>query len=170
LQFWDGIADGWRDLGNLARYQRKYNQAEAFYEQSLAVSTDHGLHFSETIYNLGLVALQQNNYEAAYQRFFQLIELVQKQENKARAGFYLTGLAVAAGGINQAERAVKLSMAAQSILESSGNIFPPGEFKEFDHLIRKAHMQFNEIELASIKAVGQAMSMEQAIAYVLQID
>ena len=43
LRFWDGIAEGWRDLGNLHRQQGNEEQAEKFYEQSRIVCREHGL-------------------------------------------------------------------------------------------------------------------------------
>ena len=43
LQFWDGIAEGWRDLGNLHHQQGNYEEAEKFYEQSRIVCREHGL-------------------------------------------------------------------------------------------------------------------------------
>ncbi len=43
LQFWDGIAEGYRDLGNLSRTQGHLEQAELFYEQGRAVAREHGL-------------------------------------------------------------------------------------------------------------------------------
>lgn len=43
LQFWDGIAEGWRDLGNLHRQQGDLERAEEYYEQSRMVGREHGL-------------------------------------------------------------------------------------------------------------------------------
>jgi tetratricopeptide (TPR) repeat protein len=43
LQFWDGIAEGWRDLGNLHREQGDLERAEDYYEQSRAICREHGL-------------------------------------------------------------------------------------------------------------------------------
>lgn len=43
LQFWDGIAEGWRDLGNLSRQQSDLEKAEEYYEQFRTVCREHGL-------------------------------------------------------------------------------------------------------------------------------
>lgn len=43
LHFWDGIAEGWRDLGNLFRAQGDLERAEEYYEQGRAVCREHGL-------------------------------------------------------------------------------------------------------------------------------
>ncbi|MFZ5884210.1 MAG: helix-turn-helix domain-containing protein [Chloroflexota bacterium] len=43
LHFWDGIAEGWRDLGNLFRAQGDLKRAEEYYERGRAVVREHGL-------------------------------------------------------------------------------------------------------------------------------
>lgn len=43
LKFWDGMAEGYRDLGHLSRKQGELEQAEAFYEQGRSVVREHGL-------------------------------------------------------------------------------------------------------------------------------
>jgi predicted ATPase/DNA-binding XRE family transcriptional regulator len=43
LQFWDGIAEAWRDLGNLSRALGDLEQAEQYYQQGRAVCREHGL-------------------------------------------------------------------------------------------------------------------------------
>jgi len=43
LQFWDGIAEGWRDLGNLHHQQGDLEKAEEYYEQFRTVCREHGL-------------------------------------------------------------------------------------------------------------------------------
>lgn len=43
LQFWDGIAEGWRDLGNLSRAQGNLEQAEEYYEEGRSIARQHGL-------------------------------------------------------------------------------------------------------------------------------
>jgi len=43
LHFWDGIASGWLNLGNLARQQGEKDQAQAYYEQARTIGREHGL-------------------------------------------------------------------------------------------------------------------------------
>ena len=43
IQFWDGIAEGWRDIGNLHRQQGDIEKAEEYYEQGRVVCREHGL-------------------------------------------------------------------------------------------------------------------------------
>lgn len=166
LQFWDGIADGWRDLGILARAQGELDQAEAYYEKSLMVSNSHGLHTSDTLYHSGLLALQRKDYSLARRRFSDLLELKRKAEDKAGVGLFLIGLAVSAGGINQPEGAVRLSAAARVFLEACGETYPPGEFKEFMPLIQAAREQVGEAMFNTLQAEGRAMTIERAGAYV----
>ena len=43
IQFWDGIAEGWRDLGDLHYQQGDLEKAELYYEQGRVVCREHGL-------------------------------------------------------------------------------------------------------------------------------
>lgn len=43
LHFWDGIAQGWRDLGHLAHRQGDHEHAQTYYEHSQAVAREHGI-------------------------------------------------------------------------------------------------------------------------------
>ncbi len=138
LQFWDGMADAWRAMGYLKLYQGQYDQAEVYYDESLRVSREHGLHISGTLFGLGMVALYCKKYPSAQEHFMHLLVLAQKSENKSGIGNYLTGMAAAAVGNNQPERAVILSAAAQGIVEAAGNSYPSSEFKDFEILLQTA--------------------------------
>jgi predicted ATPase/transcriptional regulator with XRE-family HTH domain len=170
LHFWDGIADGWRAMGYLKLYQGIYSEAEASYEKSLKVSLDHGLHISGTVFGLGVVALYQGNYTLAQEYFTQLLKQAQKSENKAGSGNYLTGLAVAAAGNNQPERAVILDAAAQAFFEAGGNTYPSREFKDFENLLQAAQEQVGPVRITQLLDRGRGMIFEEAIAYGLGED
>ena len=118
-------------MGYLRLYQGRYDKAEASFQESLRVSCEHGLHISGTLFGLGLVALYCKNYPSAHEHFTHLLVLAQKSENKSGIGKYLTGMAIAAVGTNQPERAVILSAAEQGILEAEGNSYPSSDFSDF---------------------------------------
>jgi predicted ATPase/DNA-binding XRE family transcriptional regulator len=168
LQFWDGLADAWRAMGYLRLYQGKYDQAEAYFEESLRVSREHGLHISGTLYGLGLVALYRNNYTLAHEHFTHLLALAQTSETKSGIGNYLTGMAAAAVGNNQPERAVILSAAAQGIIEAAGNSYPSSEFRDFEILLRTAREQVDQEKINGLLIKGRTMTVEQAMEYALE--
>lgn len=168
LRFWDGLADAWRAMGYLRLHQGKYDQAEVYYEESLRVSREHGLHISGTLFGLGLVALYCKNYPSAHEHFTHLLVLTQKSENKSGIGKYLTGMAIAAVGNNQPERAVILSAAAQGILDAEGNSYPSSDFTDLIQLLQNAHEQVDQVKINAFLDRGRTMTVEQAMAYALE--
>jgi predicted ATPase/transcriptional regulator with XRE-family HTH domain len=170
LQFWDGVADGLRNLGKLAFFQRKFDQAEEYYNKSLAVSSEHYLHQFDTLYYLGLVALHGADYLLAYQRMANSLEMALKSRGVKDLGDYLCGLAVAAAGANLSERAVKLNAAGQMILETAGISYPSRDLEQFNHLIESARGQAGEDLVQSLTDEGRRMSIEEIVAYALTKD
>jgi hypothetical protein len=122
------------------------------------------------VFGLGVVALYQGNYTLAQEYFTQLLKQAQKSENKAGSGNYLTGLAVAAAGNNQPERAVILDAAAQAFFEAGGNTYPSREFKDFENLLQAAQEQVGPVRITQLLDRGRGMIFEEAIAYGLGED
>jgi tetratricopeptide (TPR) repeat protein len=152
-------------MGYLRLHQGRYDQAEASYEESLKVGREHGLHISGTLFSLGLVALYCKKYSSAHEHFTHLLVLAQKSENKSGIGNYLTGMAAAAVGNNQPERAVILSAAAQGIIEAAGNPYPSSEFKDFEQLLQTARELDDQARNNALLIKGRTMAVEQAVAY-----
>jgi tetratricopeptide (TPR) repeat protein len=167
LHFWDGIADGWRDLGYLARVQGDFDQAEKDFEESLAVSSRHGLHNSDILYHLGLLALIRDNYGLAHARFTHPLKLTPKTDERTRAGIFLIGLAAVAGGTIQPERAARLYGAGLAQLEASKQQISQVDQTEFARHIQMAREQLGEDRFETSASAGRAMLQEQAIDYAL---
>jgi tetratricopeptide (TPR) repeat protein len=167
LQFWNGIAEGLGDLGNLSRYQEQYDQAAKYYEESVAVCREHGLNKYRVYYSSGLLALHNSNYALAFQCFIYPLNLAQKSGELVHVSMLLMGLAAVAAGTNQSERAAKLSSAAQAVFEAIDDQIPQFDRAEFDRHIQFARAQLGDDAVESLQAEGRAMTMEQAIAYAL---
>jgi tetratricopeptide (TPR) repeat protein len=167
LQFWDGIADGWRNLGNYAFFQREFDRAEGFYQKSLAVSNAHSLHQFDTLFYLGLVALHFRNFKLAYQRMAQSLEMVFKLRGEKALGVYLCGLATASAGANFPERALKLNAAGERIMGTAGEPYPHRELVEFNDLVVSARDQVGEDLVQTLTEQGKRMSGEEIVAYAL---
>ncbi|HEY6018693.1 MAG TPA: tetratricopeptide repeat protein, partial [Candidatus Paceibacterota bacterium] len=144
LQFWDGIADGWRDLGNLCQYQGKYEQARQYYEESMTVCREHGLNKFHVYYSSGSLALYDKHYSLAFQHFIFPLDLAQKSGELANVSVLLIGLAAVAAGMQQPERAAKLYGAAQAVFETTQYQIPPLDRAEFDRHIQIAGEQLGK--------------------------
>jgi tetratricopeptide (TPR) repeat protein len=168
LQFWDGIADGWFDLGELFQIQNKYEQAFECYEASVAVCGEHGLRKSYAYYRSGLMALHLDNYSTALQRFIYLLDLAKKSSEMEKTGPLLFGLAAVAGGMNQPDRAALLWGSGTSLLKTTGAQLPEAEKQEFNRLIEEVRNQLGMAAFEEAGSRGQKMTLEQAIEYALE--
>jgi tetratricopeptide (TPR) repeat protein len=169
LKFWDGIGHAYGELGNLYRYQGEYDQAEQYYLDSLRVHYEHGLE-PDIQYTqcLVLTALHRNDYPSASQRIFDYYDLARKVDEKISACGLLIGLAAIAAGLNQPERAARLSGMAQAILETTGFRYEPMDRAEFDRHIQIARDQLGVIRFETLASEGYAISMEQAVEYAIR--
>jgi len=168
IQFWDGIGDGWRDMGYLYTHQSQYDQASRCYEKSVHVCLEHDLDKPESFYMSGLLALHHNQYLLASQRFTYLLNLARRSEYSSSVGVLLLGLASVAVGIDQVERAAQLIGAGQAFLDSTGSQWSPLEQVEFERHIQKVREQLGDSAFTALQNKGSTLTMEQAMALALE--
>src|SRR5205085_2452163 len=77
----------------------------------------------------------------------------------------LAGMAVMQG---HPERAARLYGACAAQLQEQGTRLPPSNQADHDRLIALVHRQLADAQFATCWAEGQALSMEQAVAYALE--
>jgi tetratricopeptide (TPR) repeat protein len=162
-----------QNLGNLYRYQGDYDQATRFYERSLSLSGEYGgsWNTSNGLWYLGLVALHRNDYQQARQQFIDYYHLAREVYSGGIGECdFLTGMAAVAGGTNHLKRAAKLNGAAQALFETTDYRFQTFDRAEFDRHIRIAQEQLGGAKFEELTSEGYAMTMEQAIAYALELS
>lgn len=121
IQFWDGMADGWRNVGFLHLSHEEYDQAGRCFDESAALCLAHGLDKPEAIYHSGLLALRRREYSLAQQRYEYLLERARRASDEGGwAGVCQWGLGCAAAGLGQAGRAAKLIAEGRRRVEASG--------------------------------------------------
>lgn len=170
IQFWDGIAEGWRDLGNLYWRQGLAAEANRCYEQCVLVSQAHGLKKSEVFYLFGVLALNLGRPDLAEQRFSTLLEQKLHEKDRALCGVTLMGMAALASTSEAPERAARLCGAAQTLIENGRENFANPEKVEFERHIQRAREQLGYAGFEQLAAQGRAMPVEAAIAYALSAD
>lgn len=170
--FKEGTALALLNLGELHRYQHDDEQAKQYYEKSLSVCREYGLKVDAgyNLYALGMLALHQGNYLLAKKYFHDYYIASQGPDDKRPLCDFLNGMGAVAAGANQPERAAKLYGAAQAISEIIDYQLSPFDRSEFDRHIQTALEQLGETRFQELQAVGRAMTMEQAIAYALEIN
>jgi tetratricopeptide (TPR) repeat protein len=168
LQFWDGIAESWRNLGYVYREEGKSEQASQCLENCVRVCLEHALDKSEAFYTAGFMALACYNYAMALRRLTHQLNLARRPDRQSTIGPLLLGLAAVAAGTNQPERAAKLYGAAQALFEITGDRTPMLDRAEFDRHTQIARRQLGEAAFEALAAAGHALPSEQAIDLALQ--
>jgi predicted ATPase/DNA-binding XRE family transcriptional regulator len=167
IQYLDGVADGYRDMGELYYRQGKYQQARHYYDRCLRFCREHGLSKSDAIFRLGLIALRRDEYSLAGQYFTEFHESA-RFANEARASaLLLSGLAAVAAGRRQPERAARLTGAAQAVMESIAMEHAEWDQREYDRHLAIARQQLGDDPFEECQAKGRLMTIEEAIAYAL---
>ena len=163
------IINGLCDLGHVHFMQGEDALAQEYYEKSLAFCRQYGMEPDRApLFYLCMLALYQNNFPVASQRFVALYNYAEEKYKKRGVLSLLSGLAAVAGGTNQYERSAKLSGAEQTILDETGYHYPPFFRELFDRHVQVARDQLGEVAFEVLTAEGRVMTMEQAIAYALE--
>lgn len=168
LQFWDGIAEGWRNLGYVYRQEGKYEQAAQCFEDSVSICLEHGLDKYEAFYNAGLLALYCHDYALAARCFGHQLGLARRPDKQANAGTLLLGLAAVSSGTNQPERAALLHGAAHTHDVTSDYQRAEIDRVEMERHVQIARTQLGEVVFEAFAREGQAMTLAQAIELAMQ--
>ena len=168
LRYQSGIYTRFLDLSLICRAQGDYDQAEAFLEEASSVCREFNLgdDFMSQFLR-GYAMLHHEDYAEAKTRFIEYLRMIRRHGTQVNIGASLVGLAAAAVGLHQYERAAKLSGAAEALFELTDYRIPPFDQAEFDHHIQIAREQLGEARFEALAAEGRAMTMEQAVAYAL---
>jgi predicted ATPase/DNA-binding CsgD family transcriptional regulator len=165
-----GIIRALNTLGELARIDGDFDRAGKAYEGSLSHCRDLGDRLREAfaIGNLGTVAQHQGNYEGAESRIKKSLALGKDLNIKYLLAIdlaILSGPAVARG---YPERAAQLLGASDAVLKTMGLGKQPADQPAIDRYEAAVREQLGEEAFKSALAKGQAMSLEQAIAFALE--
>ncbi len=126
LQFWDGIADGWRNLSLLHTHLGQPDQAGWCSEESVRVCIEHGLHKFDPFYLSGYQAMLRGDDDLASRRFTRLLEMVWASNDHGNVGVVLEALAAVFCGLGEAKKAAVLHGAARAVFDTGGEKpYPP---------------------------------------------
>jgi non-specific serine/threonine protein kinase len=159
-------------LGELAQDQGDSLTAQHHYEQSGATierldELDEFTAFSVRLWHhLGSLALDRGEVAAARAHFVAALRQVRDQTIRFWTPSALADFAALAAAEGQPERAVRLAGAVERMSETIGATIQPGERRRLEHWLTTARQALAE-KTGAAWAVGQAMSLEQAVAYAL---
>ncbi len=165
-----GMAQALNILGELARTVGDYARAKEVYEECLAISQETGEVIRQAMSNgnLSYVAFHEGEYERA--RILNVLQLRQMVELGAKLGT-ADGLAGSAGPLaklGEPVKAARLLGAANALLGGMGIEHQAGDQHEFDMYTAEVRAMLDETTFETAFAEGQAMSLEEAVAYALE--
>jgi predicted ATPase/class 3 adenylate cyclase len=176
LGIFRGMGDRWgmsqvlNLMGDLARMQGDYRQAEGLYTESLQLYRQMGIRrdIPASLHNLGHVALATGDSRRAREYFTEGLLLHRELGNKHGVAECLVGLAGVAGMVEQPARAARLFAASSSLRQTIGQPMWAAEIAEYERNLSIARSQLDEQSWQQAWTEGEAMDMEQAVAYALK--
>lgn len=161
------------NMGYQATIMGDYTYAQTLLDEGLALSYElnEAERLATTLGNVGLLNFLQGGVEEAKKCFVECLTLGYKFGNKRDLGYSLTCLAavVMEEGREKAERAARLAAAGETQLQAIG--ITERETLEDDLLKRAvaaARAALSEGRFAELWAEGQAMTLDEAVAYALE--
>jgi len=162
-------------LGTILLIQGDHDRAAAMMEEGLALARElgDGLSINHALYNLGQVAQARGDHELAARMFEEGVELSEEMGDRSYLGYFLEGLAVVAGVRGEAECSARLFGAVERLLRTVGapifDSYNPNRFL-YEHTKAAVRSKLCESAFEKARAEGQAMTLEQAVAYALKAE
>jgi len=162
-----GLAWAYNMLGELARLVGDYILAGEAYKECINVCRETGAVLREamTRANLGLVELQQGNYERAET----LIRtgLGREAFSKYHTAYALAFLAGPIASKGDPEHAARLLGASEAILDRIGSGYQTSDKHEIERFVNDVKAQLDRATFEAAWAEGQAMTFEEAVVWAL---
>ncbi len=159
------------NLGLAALYQKDYRRAAELFEESLLLDQETGNKqgIAKSLNNLGIVAALQGDYARAHSLLKESVLLSWKIGDQQTTAECLEELARVAGDRGMLKQAVLLWGVAARLREVIDAPLSPANDDHCSPALAAVRDQLDDTTFTTIWAGGQAMPLEQAIAY-LQED
>lgn len=160
-------------LGDLARSQQKYEEALAHYERSAASLRELNAQrdLASVLCNLGFACLHLGSIERAHTLFRESMEIQQTQQNIPGVAECLLGFAAIATRQDMPAAGARLlgaSTAAAGKRVTVATVWRATRM-EYKQTLELARVGLSESGFQEEQAIGQAMSVEQAIHFALSL-
>jgi predicted ATPase/class 3 adenylate cyclase len=161
-----GVADTVWLMAIVARLEGDTSSARARVEESLKMHREIGDRFGTTdaLHVLGRIALADGDLATAGTSFLEALAYDEEVGNQTGMGIVLDNLAAQASAEGRHLRAVRLGGASAAIKEAAGGHAPP-PFIDLPDPREPARDTLGDAAVAAAWEEGQAMTLEQALAY-----
>jgi tetratricopeptide (TPR) repeat protein len=165
-----GIAQGLNNLGELFRASGDYGRARDLYEETLIVCGETGEVIRESMMyaNLGFVAYQEGDYERARELTAASMRPMVDIGLKQLVISGLAGLAGSLAKLGEPKKAARLLGASDGLMAEMGFDHQPSDLPEILKYTADIKSHLDEATFEAAYAEGQAMTLEQAVAYALE--
>jgi predicted ATPase/DNA-binding CsgD family transcriptional regulator len=156
-----------KSFGELARCEQKYAEAHSATEQSIALLRNLGARhdLAAPLHNLGHVCLHLGDIERAHALFTESLAVHQAQQNAPGMAVGLIGFAALAVVRGMPSAGARLLAAAATLGVQHAKSSWAVTRLEYEHNLALARAKLSLAEFQAEQVVGQALSLDQAIAY-----
>lgn len=163
-----GVASALAGQGNIAYWQNDYEEASHLFKESLAIYQElqDNNNVATLSNNLGNVLREQADYKEALALYKTSLKM-KSPEHPTDIMYSLESLMGLAALQGEAERAVQLAGITVKLSTETNTQFPPRRQERFERHLMLARQSLSETNFNKAWSVGQAMTLEQAIAYAL---
>ena len=157
-------------LGHTAYPQADYAVARARYQESLRLSREVGgiWYTAISLTNLGHLSLIDGDYVASHAQYIESLIIFRQSGDQQDIINCLVGWANLAETTGQTEQATKVCGAVEALLQTTIGHFVSPEREIFQRTVSALHAQLDESTFAKTWAEGQAMTLDEAVAYALR--
>ena len=155
------------NLGEVARVQGRYDLARKYYEESDGLISDTGDKgdVARFVHTLGYVAQHEGDLPLAESQFRKSMMMFRELGNRRGMAECMAGLAGLKARQGQAEWGAVMLSAAESVFKITGGAWWPADRVEVEANQEYIRNALGEVQLAAAQAKGQAMTLEQALAF-----
>jgi tetratricopeptide (TPR) repeat protein len=158
-------------VGELSFRDGKYERARTCLEEVFSVMNENRQAFSNSwaITRMGYIAMRLDDPVRAGKLFEESLKRFIDNESTIGIVYTLEGFASLAALEGQPARATRLFAWADAARETVRDTRPPVEQADVDSDLATIHTQLDEATFAAAQAAGRAMSMDEAIAFALEV-
>jgi tetratricopeptide (TPR) repeat protein len=155
------------NLGEVARTQGQFHLARKYYEESealLRATGDQG-DVARFVHSLGYVAQHEEDFELAESQFRKSLTMFRRLGNRRGIAECLAGLAGLKAQQGKTQWGATLLSAAESLLKATGGAWWPADRLEVERNREMLRSALTADEFANAQKAGEAMTIDQAIAF-----
>ena len=172
LQDDESVANELVQLGDVVRCQGELSAANSLYEESAAIFKELKDHWGLAYAMMGIadVAFEQGDFSVAFSFYRDCLTRFQKGADHNGIPFVLESCAALELVKHRPEKAARIFGAADKLRKSTNSPLPLPNHPAYQKNLTILHQQLDPSMFAAAWANGQAMTMEQVVAYALKED